>query len=492
MGGKEDKEAVHMAYFSHEESQERTCLMRRTIPENGWDDKVCHQIDMGMLEEVIPPSFIEELLETYQMWEEREQKTNMVAIVYWLIALHLYPTLSQRRVYGKMVSGLRTTRDDVPEEIPVRSAFSYRRKQLGSEILQELFARCAGPKASAETPAAFWKGMRLLAIDGTVESVADTQSNREAFRYSSDDECSHSPFPQARLLLLVECGTHLICDAEISSCRQAEANGVRLLLERWTLEQSLILWDRGFHSSIAIFDVRERGGHVLGRLASNILLKPFCPLVDGSYLIYISQDQSHQRGEKMLVRVITYTFTDPRIPGAGEHVYRLVTTLLDPFLYSAKELAVLYHERWHVEVVIDETRTHLRLSARTLRSLTPEGVIQEIYALLLAHLVVRTLMQSAAEQAQISPNQISFTETIRIMDENLIPLGLVDASRRQHMVEGVLREISQQRLPKQRVRIQARVVKRAHSRYERKKPEHLHAPPLELDLSFHEIIALVT
>ncbi len=78
------------------------------------------------------------------------------------------------------------------------------------------------------------------------------------------------------------------------------------------------------------------------------------------------------------------------------------------------------------------------------------------------------------------------------MDENLIPLGLVDAARRQHMVAGVLREISQQRLPKQGVRIQARVVKRVRSRYERKKPEHVHAPPLELDLSFHEIIALVT
>ena len=72
--------------------------MKLTIPENGVDDKVCQQIDLGMLQEVIPLSLIEELLETYQMWEEREQKTNMVAIVYWLIALHLYPTLSQRRV----------------------------------------------------------------------------------------------------------------------------------------------------------------------------------------------------------------------------------------------------------------------------------------------------------------------------------------------------------------------------------------------------------
>jgi hypothetical protein len=208
--------------------------MRLTIPENGLDDKVCHQIDLGMVQEVVPPSMLEELLHTYQMWEERERKTNMVGIIYWLIALHLYPKHSQRDVYAKMVSGLRTTRDDVAKETPTKSAFSYRREQLGSEIMQELFAQVAGPKASEQTPGAFWKGMRLLALDGTVESVADTPDHRETFRYSADDERVHSPFPQARLLLLVECATHLICDAEISSCRQAEAHGLRLLLERWT------------------------------------------------------------------------------------------------------------------------------------------------------------------------------------------------------------------------------------------------------------------
>jgi hypothetical protein len=321
--------------------------------------------------------------------------------------------------------------------------------------------------------------------------VADTADNREAFRYSTDDELSHSPFPQMRLLLLVECGTHLICDAEISSCRQAEATGLRLLLERWQLEGSLILWDSGFHGSRAIFQVRERRGHVLGRLKSNILTKPFCTLADGSSLTYIYEDQEHHSGKCILVRIITYTFTDPRIPGAGSLVYRLVTTLLDPFLYPAKDVAVLYHERWHTELVIDETRTHLRLSARTLRSLTPEGVIQEIYALLVTHIVIRTLMLRAAEQANIAPTQISFTETIRIMDENLLPLSLVCTPRRQQIVESVLREIGEQRLPKQRVRIQARVVKRVRSRYERKKPEHASAPALELDLDFRQILEVV-
>lgn len=465
--------------------------MTVTIRQERAEDKVCQQIDLGLVQEVISVSMIGELLETYQMWETRERQLNMVVVVYWLIALHLYPKLSQRAVYAKLVSGLRAIRDDVPQAIPVKSALSYRREQLGSELLEELFAKLAGPKATAETKGAFWKGLRLLALDGTVEAVPDTLSNRESFHYSTNDEHSHSPFPQVRLVLLVECATHLICDAQLSPCRQGETSSTRLLLERWTLEQSLILWDSGFHASATIFQVRKLGGQVLGRLKKNVLLKPFVHLADGSYLTPIYEDQDHQTGAWMLVRVISYSFTDPRIPGAGEQVYRLVTTLLDPFLFPAKELAVLYHERWQVELVIGETRTTLRLSARTLRSLTPQGVVQEIYALLLAHTVLRTLMLQAADQEAVAPTSLSLTATIHLLDESLLPLGLVDAPRRAWMVEQLLHEIGQQRLPKQRVRIQARVVKRVRSRYERKKPVHWHAPPLELDLDFRQIIALV-
>lgn len=77
------------------------------------------------------------------------------------------------------------------------------------------------------------------------------------------------------------------------------------------MEHRLLLWDSGFHSSAAIFEVRARGGHVRGRLKSNVLLKPWWTLVDGSSLICIYEDQDHQRGESMLVRVITYPFDFP-------------------------------------------------------------------------------------------------------------------------------------------------------------------------------------
>ena len=138
----------------------------------------------------------------------------------------------------------------------------------------------------------------------------------------------------------------------------------------------LVLWDSGFHSSELIFLACKAQAHVLGRLKSNVLTKPVKRLPDGSYLTYIYEDQDHHRGERMLVRVISYTFTDERVPSAGQ-THRLMTTLLDPELYPAQELAVLFHERWHVELVFDEVKTHLRLSARTLpRTMTLDSCVR--------------------------------------------------------------------------------------------------------------------
>jgi hypothetical protein len=229
----------------------------------------------------------------------------------------------------------------------------------------------------------------------------------------------------------------------------------------------LLLWDSGLHCSSHILLARQRQSHVLGALKSNVLTKPVERLADGSYLTYVDEEQGHQRGKRMLVRVISYIFTDPRIPGAGTQVHRLMTTLLDPEAYPAHEVAVLYHERWQVEQAIREVKTSLRLSART-------------------------LMLQAATAADVAPTQLSFTGTIRILDECLPIWSLVSPAQRVNLLQAALCESAAQRLPAQRLRFQERVVKRTDSKFERKLPLHLKAPPLEPGVDFKDLIALVT
>ena len=182
--------------------------------------------------------------------------------------------------------------------------------------------------------------------------------------------------------------------------------------------EMLVMWDRGFHDYDMIKGVRQRGAHVLGRLPSHVKPTRVSALADGSYLAYLypSEYQRRKRGEHMLVRIIEYTFTDPALPHYGE-MHRLVTTLLDAEACPALDLVCAYHERWEVEVVVDEIDTHQRLTHRTLRSQRPVGVIQELYALLIAHYAVRYLMHESAVQAEVDPDRLSFVHALRVIQK---------------------------------------------------------------------------
>ena len=99
--------------------------------------------------------------------------------------------------------------------------------------------------------------------------------------------------------------------------------------------------------------------------------------------------------------------------------YRLVTNLLDPEAAPALELAARYHERWEIESVFDEFKTHMRSASTVLRSKTPELVEQELWGLLLAHFAIRQLMEQAAWRQDLDPDRLSFTHALRVIKQKM-------------------------------------------------------------------------
>ena len=99
--------------------------------------------------------------------------------------------------------------------------------------------------------------------------------------------------------------------------------------------------------------------------------------------------------------------------------YRLVTNILDPQAAPVLELAALYHERWEIEGVFDEIKTHMRSTSTVLRSKTPALVEQELWGLLLAHFAVRQLMEQAAWQHQLDPDRLSFVHALRVIKRKM-------------------------------------------------------------------------
>jgi IS4 transposase len=97
----------------------------------------------------------------------------------------------------------------------------------------------------------------------------------------------------------------------------------------------------------------------------------------------------------------------------------LITNWIGPDAPSAKELALLYHQRWSIESTLDELKTHLAARALTLRSKRPELVKQEFYALLLAHAAIRQLMTQAAAQSERSSTELSYTHAVEVLKRRL-------------------------------------------------------------------------
>jgi hypothetical protein len=164
---------------------------------------------------------------------------------------------------------------------------------------------------------------------------------------------------------------------------------------------------------------------------------------------------------------------DPGRP-TKEKVHRLLTTLLDATAHPAKELIVLYHQRWEHELTIDELKTH-QLARAELRSKTPAGVIQEIEGLLLAHYVVRTLMFEAAQRAGVAPVQLSFTATLKILRCRLPEVSKNGTGLRRWW-EDLIAEIGEAILEPRRNRINPRVIKRKMSKWHKKRPHHYNSP----------------
>ena len=196
-----------------------------------------------------------------------------------------------------------------------------------------------------------------------------------------------------------------------------------------------------------------------------------------------------QRG--LWVRIISYRVTDARL-GEPEKVYRLVTTLLNPRVAPALSVLNLYHERWEIELVIDEIKTHERAQRKVLRSKTPEGVRQELYGIYLAHYAVRALLAAAALEAEVDPDRLSFTDGLFELTEMLTFALTVMPEQHVGRLQARLRhKLARHILPPRRLRINRREIKQIYHKYKPKKRGVPPPAPFEPGEQFLDFVQLL-
>lgn len=463
------------------------------------NDKVCEQVSMTLLEAVYPKAVIERCVQQSEPWctkARRVRASTAVALVLLVIGMALWSRLNQCQVWHKLVGKLSDLHPGSPEDGLGDSGISGRRQVLGSQCLQALMReRCQLIAQPSSMPSAFFGRYRLMAIDGTLFNTPDTKANAAAFGRSSN-QYGPGAYPQVRCVQLAECGSHAVVGLQIGRYDVSEVHGAQRLLQE-VGPNMLVLVDAGITSGGFLEHARERKAHVLGALEA-LVWEHLCQqrrLADGSVLAWVPPTPAGQafyplrRG--MWVRILSYRVTDERLGELGQ-VYRLVTTLLNPRVAPALELIALYHERWEVELVIDEIKTHERAQRKVLRSKTPEGVRQELYGIYLAHYAVRVRLAEAAVEAQLDPDRLSFTEGLFELTEMLsLALILEPAAATEPLLERLRHKLAQHVLPARRLRINRREVKQIYNKYKPKKRQLPPPAPFAPEEQFLDFVELL-
>ena len=385
------------------------------------DRRLSDLVSIGLLARTFPPDVVDEVIALSGRTQLRVRSLPARVVAYFVIGMAMFADGSYDDVFASLTDGLSwlsSWRESW--KAPSGSAIFQARRRLGFEAVRALFVRVARPLAPDGAPSAFLAGRRLVAIDGTTFDVADTPVNDAFFGRPGVNKGERSAFPQARVVGLVECGTHAIFAAVTGTCATGEVTLARELLA--SLEPGMLcLADRGFYGFKLWEAAQDTGADLLWRIKANQRLDPIEVVADGSFLAKIFEISNFKRrGAGIVVRVVEYTIDDGR---TNDTEYRLITTMLDPAVITATEMAVGYSQRWEIESVFDELKTHQRGPRIVLRSKSPDLVQQEIWGHLCCHYAIRAVMWEASIHTGTDPDRVSFVAALRIARRSIAQPG---------------------------------------------------------------------
>src|SRR6266568_3184186 len=261
------------------------------------------------LKRIIPCSTIKSILK--QTGQTRPcRRLPKWFMVWFVIAMGLYATDCYRQIFR----WLQRFRKD---GMPGRSTLCEARQRLGIAPLRLLYDAVVRLLALPSTAHAYYRDMRLMAMDGFVVDLPDTSDLARVFGRPQGGRTAGA-FPQARILGLCETGTHVFWRFLVKPLCRGEIAMARHLLRYLTCGM-LLLWDRNFLSYDNVARVKERQAHLLARIKKHMVFKPIRRFRDGSYLAKLYRASWYRDRDQggILVRIIEYTFNDPNRPGAG-------------------------------------------------------------------------------------------------------------------------------------------------------------------------------
>jgi len=325
-------------------------------------------------------------------------------------------------------------------------------------------------KACAEW---LWNGREVHMVDGSSASMPDTPANQRAYPQPANQKAGVG-FPLARFVAIISLATGVVLDLAIGPWkgkRTGETSLLRSLLQR-IKAGAILLGDRSFSSYFGIAELLQRQidgvfrmhqrrkidfrrGRCLG-ITDHLVRwpKPARPewMDEATYALM---------PDEIWVRELRY-----RIAQAGHRVHEitLVTTLLDPIMYTKEDLADLYLKRWNIELDLRSIKIVMQMDV--LRCKSPDMVDKEIWIHMLVYNVIRGLMVTAAAENGAAPRELSFKGTLQAITAFRETLRTGGPKLRSQLRQAMFAAIAYDRVGDRPGRVEPRAKKRRPKQYD--------------------------
>jgi hypothetical protein len=358
---------------------------------------------------------------------------------------------------------------------PDTGAYCKARARLPEELLRELTRRTGYELEHKAPPAWRWKGRAVKIVDGSALSMPDTEKNQKAYPKSKKLPPGVG-FPIMRLVVVFSLAVGTVLEVALGPFH-GKGHG-ELSLWRTLADQfepgDIVLGDRLFPTFWTVANAVQSGVDIVMRLHAGrtpVWFRGRGHRTDNRRTWWhkpqrpdwMTAEEYDRIPEKLRLRAVR---VDVRQVGFRTRRYVLVTTLTDAEAFTGADLAELYRRRWQAELYLRSLKQTLQMDI--LRGKTPAMVRKEIWAHLLVYNLVRTIMAQAAAQAQVRPDEVSFTgalQTINVFMPEIRALQTPDDA--QVLWEVLLWAIGEHRVGNRPDRYEPRAVKRRAKNYPR-------------------------
>jgi len=298
-----------------------------------------------------------------------------------------------------------------------KSALSQARKKLLPSALAALGALWVGEWLAA-TGERKWRGLRLVAVDGSCVRVPRWRETQEAYGLNGPN--GDGSVVMARVVCLLAVASNQIVQTVIGAYTQGERSLLVRALAALSAHDLLIL-DRGYPAWWLFALFGQRGIAFCARLDScgcaSPQVKQFIrsgaseqiieQKLSGTALASLRQAGGDATpGEVIRLRLV-------RVVLSTGNIEVLVTSLLDTAAYPAAEFAALYHARWRIEEAFKTLKCRLKLEGFS--GELPYAIEQEIHAkILVANITAALCTQAHASLSEEKAAQYRINQTAAI------------------------------------------------------------------------------